>query len=108
MTHFQSLFIQNLRVFRTKAGVTQLEFSEKIGISPNYLNAVENGKNFPFPEVIQKVIDILKISPYLLFVESQIDIEKSGFSETQMQRIYELKEKVKSAFDELLTGRGIV
>ena len=54
MTHFQQIFIQNLRFYRTRAGFSQLAFSEKIGLSPNYLNAVENGKNFPSAEVIQK------------------------------------------------------
>ena len=63
MTHFQEIFIKNLRFFRNKLGFSQLEFSEKIGLSPNYLNAVENGKNFPSVEVIQKIIDDLGIMP---------------------------------------------
>lgn len=102
MTHLQELFIKNLRFLRTKANFTQLEFSEKIGVSPNYLNAVENGKNFPSPEVIQKIVDTLKILPYQLFVETQIESNSGNFSSEQMQKIQELKTKIDGLFLEML------
>jgi len=69
MTHFQELFIENLRFWRKKRGISQLKLSEMVSISPNYLNAVENGKNFPSPEVIQHISDILELMPYQLFLE---------------------------------------
>ena len=69
MTYFQRKFIENLRFWRKKKGVSQLKLSEMIDISPNYLNAVENGKNFPSPEVVQSISDILGILPYQLFIE---------------------------------------
>ena len=40
-----------------------------VNISPNYLNAVENGKNFPSPEVIQHICYSLGLMPYQLFLE---------------------------------------
>ena len=69
MTHFQTKFIENLRFWRKKKGISQLKLSEMINISPNYLNAVENGKNFPSPEVIQHISDTLELMPYQLFLE---------------------------------------
>jgi len=69
MTHFQRLFIKNLRFWRKKRGISQLKLSEMVNITPNYLNAVENGKNFPSPEVIQSISDNLKVMPYQLFLE---------------------------------------
>jgi len=69
MTHFQKLFIENLRFWRKKRGISQLKLSEMVNISPNYLNAVENGKNFPSPDVIQHISDILELMPYQLFLE---------------------------------------
>lgn len=53
--------------------ISQLGFSEKVGISPNYLNAVENGKNFPSPDVIQTILDTLDIQAYQLFLEQPIE-----------------------------------
>jgi transcriptional regulator with XRE-family HTH domain len=69
MTHFQKLFIENLRFWRKKRGVSQQKLSEMVNISPNYLNAVEKGKNFPSPEVIQQISDVLELLPYQLFLE---------------------------------------
>ena len=69
MTHFQMKFIENLRFWRKKRGLSQQKLSEMVNVSPNYLNAVENGKNFPSPEVIQKISDILELMPYQLFLE---------------------------------------
>ena len=70
MTHIQEVFISNLRYYRKTKGFTQLSFSEAIGLSPNYLNAVEKGKNFPSPEVLQRIVDVLKILPFELFLEN--------------------------------------
>jgi transcriptional regulator with XRE-family HTH domain len=69
MTHFQEIFIENLRFWRKKREISQLKLSEMVNLSPNYLNAVENGKNFPSPEVIQNIADNLEIFPYQLFLE---------------------------------------
>jgi len=73
MTHFQDIFIENLRFWRKKKGISQQKLSEMVNISPNYLNAVENGKNFPSPEVIQNISDTLEILPYQLFLEYPAD-----------------------------------
>jgi len=69
MTYFQSKFIENLRFWRKKRGFSQLKLSEMVNISPNYLNAVEKGKNFPSPEVIQNISNYLGILPFQLFIE---------------------------------------
>jgi len=78
MTYFQAKFIKNLRFWRKKKGLSQLKLSEMVNISPNYLNAVENGKNFPSPEVIQQFSDILGILPYQLFLECPSETVPSG------------------------------
>jgi len=67
-------FMENLRFWRKKRGFSQLKLSEMVNISPNYLNAVENGKNFPSPEIIQHISDILGILPYQLFIEHPAEI----------------------------------
>lgn len=96
MTHLQENFISNLRFYRASKGFSQVEFSEKIGISPNYLNAVENGKNFPSVEVLQKIADVLKILPYQLFLE--VPLENSENIKSK-QVLMELKQKICSIID---------
>ena len=99
MTHLQENFISNLRFYRASKGFSQVEFSEKIGISPNYLNAVENGKNFPSVEVLQKITEVLNILPYQLFLELPTE---NNENEKSKQIIMELKQRICSIFDDAI------
>ena len=101
MTHIQEIFIKNLRYYRNTAGFSQLAFSEKIGLSPNYLNAVENGKNFPSTEVIQKMIDALNIMPYQLFLEEPKS-ENQADSREMLQLANNLKKDLTTQIDNFI------
>lgn len=102
MTHIQQLFINNIRFYRTKAGYSQLAFSEKIGLSPNYLNAVENGKNFPSLDVLQKMVDTLQLLPYELFLEHPNAKREKIIPDETMQVVMDLKQQVITYFDKVL------
>jgi transcriptional regulator with XRE-family HTH domain len=104
MTHFQEIFIRNLRFFRKKRGISQVKFSELINISPNYLNAVENGKNFPSPELIQGISDTLDILPFQLFLEHPVEFSPNTGTENQLviQELIRIKQKFVFEIDELI------
>jgi len=87
MTHFQMKFIENLRFWRKKRGLSQQKLSEMVNVSPNYLNAVENGKNFPSPEVIQQISDILELMPYQLFLEQPEEAAPVGTATSDLMVI---------------------
>jgi transcriptional regulator with XRE-family HTH domain len=108
MTHLQELFIKNLRFFRKKQGISQLAFSEKIEVSPNYLNAVENGKNFPSPELIQNISDSLGILPYQLFLEHPVEELNKKEKETLVQELIEIRQKLLREIDEVVKKYGAV
>lgn len=69
MTSSREVFINNLKFFRKKCGLRQLDLAMEIGKSSNYINSVENGKYFPSPETIDKISAVLKIHPSELFLE---------------------------------------
>jgi transcriptional regulator with XRE-family HTH domain len=104
MTHFQELFIKNLRFFRGKKGISQLAFSEMIEISPNYLNAVENGKNFPSPEVIQTILDTLELMPYQLFLEQPVEVKTENAEKKTgvVQELMGIKQKIVKEIDNII------
>ncbi|MDR3021041.1 MAG: helix-turn-helix domain-containing protein [Treponema sp.] len=99
MTHFQELFIRNLRFWRKKRGISQLKLSEMVNITPNYLNAVENGKNFPSPEVIQHISDSLNIMPYQLFLEFPAE---STPVNTMIMDLIEIKQRFVKEINEII------
>jgi transcriptional regulator with XRE-family HTH domain len=103
MTLLQETFIRNLRFFRTKKGFSQLKFSELINISPNYLNAVENGKNFPSPEVLQNIANKLDIFPYQLFLERPVDRPGGVENNAIVQELTRIKQKMLKDIDEIIT-----
>jgi len=99
MTYFQIKFIENLRFWRKKRGLSQLKLSEMVNISPNYLNAVENGKNFPSPEIIQHISDTLGILPYQLFIEHPSETAPLN---TTVSELMTVKQRVVKEIDALI------
>ena len=101
MTEFQRVFIQNLRFLRTEKGLSQMKLSELADITPNYLNAIENGKNFPSLEVLQRIIDVLEILPYRLFLEYPESPKMKNHDDKNMvlQELTHLKQQFNKEFD---------
>ena len=97
MTYLQLKFIENLRFWRKKRCLSQLKLSEMVNISPNYLNAVENGKNFPSPETIQHISDTLEILPYQLFIENPAEAAPLNVSELLV-----IKQRIVKEIDTLI------
>jgi len=104
VTNFQRVFIQNLRFLRNQKGLSQAKLSELIDVTPNYLNAIENGKNFPSPEVLQRIIDILEIMPYQLFLEypGTMKIGKQDEKILLIQELNYLKQQFINEFDKTI------
>jgi len=104
MTHIQRVFIQNLRFFRTAKKLSQMKLAELIDVTPNYLNAVENGRNFPSPEVLQRIVDVLEILPYQFFLEQPSDLENIKYDEKYLllQELTFLKQQFCREIDKVI------
>lgn len=83
MTPSREVFINNLKFFRKKCGLRQLDLALEIGKSSNYINSVENGKYFPSPETIDKISAVLKIHPSELFLEDGCPENVKKFSKEE-------------------------
>ena len=81
-----------------------MKLSELVNVTPNYLNAVENGKNFPSPELLQRIIEVLEILPYQLFVESpeKTKITKQNEKNILLQELTHLKQQFNNEFDKTI------
>ena len=49
--------------YRKEAGFTQEELADKVGISRAYMGYIEQGRNVPSLEVLEKIARILKVKP---------------------------------------------
>lgn len=63
------IFGNNLRKFRTVAGLSQEAFAEKCGMHRTYISAVECYRRSISLENIQRIADALGVETYKLFLE---------------------------------------
>ena len=57
----------NLKSQRVGKGIKQKDLAEQLGISPQYLNSIENGRTEPRRDLMIKISEILNISVQKLF-----------------------------------------
>ena len=66
----KQIFVQNLKEFRKKEGLSQMKLAEYCGTAHSYIGEIEVGRKFPSMELIEKIAKILRIEPYLFFKSS--------------------------------------
>lgn len=60
---------RRIQQYREAKGYTQDKFSEKIGLTPNYLSAVERGVKIPSVETLIEIINALGVSADEIFMD---------------------------------------
>jgi transcriptional regulator with XRE-family HTH domain len=64
----KKIFIQNLKEFRKKEGFSQMKLAEGCNTTTSYIGHIETGLKFPSMDMIEKMAEILRIEPYLFFI----------------------------------------
>lgn len=91
---------KRIKECREKLGLTQDQFSEKIGLSVNYISTVERGGSFPRYEKLIKIISGLEVSADAIFCdvinnsveykENEVSRRLSGLPTEEQNRILEM------------------
>lgn len=72
----------NIQKLREEHHYTQEELSEKLGITPNHLSAIERGVSGTSLELLEKLCQVLHVtSDHILFGHANIEIEEEDFLE---------------------------
>jgi transcriptional regulator with XRE-family HTH domain len=66
-----------LRAMREKKGLTQRELAHNLGISQNYIPALESGARRPGPKLRQALIKFFNVDPEDLFEVVMVNPESS-------------------------------
>ncbi|MCL1959714.1 MAG: helix-turn-helix transcriptional regulator [Spirochaetes bacterium] len=106
----KQVFIQNLREFRKKEGITQMKLAEYCNTAPSYIGDIEIGRRFPSLELIEKMADILRIEPYYFFkkqAENNVDSETESIfprlpNSMKKQITTQIKTQIDRSTDEIL------
>jgi len=75
----KQIFIQNLKEFRKKEGLSQMKLAEYCNTAPSYIGQIETGLRFPSLDLIEKIAYVLRIEPYHFFK----NITKNNNSDTE-------------------------
>lgn len=63
----RTLFGQNLKRLRTKAGLSQLALAGESDLAHTFINDIENGKKWVSCDTVARLCGVLNIEPYQLF-----------------------------------------
>lgn len=69
--NIKQLFGNNLHEYRKKRRMSQEQLAEKLEISVKHLSSLETGKGFVSAELLEKISEILEISPAALFYSAE-------------------------------------
>lgn len=95
-------FGKKIREARKKFGYTQLELSEILKISPNFLGDIERGKKLPSLNKTIVIANELKLNLEYLFFESlDNEINETGdiyFTDKQLQVLNKVVKQINETF----------
>lgn len=96
----KQVFIQNLKKFRKKEGLSQAKLAEYCNTSPSYIGEIEIGRKFPSTEMIEKIAEILRIEPYHFFRNSTEAVDTVYPILPNSMKI-EIKDQINSTINEI-------
>jgi transcriptional regulator with XRE-family HTH domain len=67
--NLREIFIFNLKKFRKRERISQMNLAEKCDTAASYIGEIEIGRKFPSVEMIEKIAEALNIEAYRLFVD---------------------------------------
>ncbi|MCL2600350.1 MAG: helix-turn-helix transcriptional regulator [Treponema sp.] len=104
MTNIRELFAENLRKYRHAAGLSQEKLAEKAGTSTYYVGMLEIRRNFPSPEMMERLAAALGIDATEFFLREATPEEVSrAYRKAAIEDIRWVLEK---AFEERLRALG--
>ncbi len=67
MNNIKTLFGRKVKEYRKKYNFTQSQLAEMVNVDDKHISCIESGKNFPSPDLIERLSNALKIEPKDLF-----------------------------------------
>lgn len=106
MADYHKCFIENMKLYRKKKGLSQAQLAESCDVSNGTIGNIECGLTKPSFDLILQIAEVLEIKPELLFSsDDNFELKKEEsekFSKEQFKRIKAaFSSAVSAALDEL-------
>jgi transcriptional regulator with XRE-family HTH domain len=103
MTNLRDILANNLKGNRRKCGISQSKLAERAGISTQYIAMIELTRQFPSPEVLERIAAALGIESYELF--SVPPSPESSMERLHRDIIKEVREVIIEVMEKTLTNK---
>jgi len=103
MANIREILANNLKENRRKFGISQSRLAEKAGISTQYIAMIELSKQFPSPEVLDRIALALEIETHELF--SVAPSPESSLERLHKDIIREVREVIKELMGDALADK---
>ncbi|MCL2599700.1 MAG: helix-turn-helix domain-containing protein [Treponema sp.] len=103
MTNLRDILANNLRENRKKGGITQSKLAEKAGVSTQYIAMIELSRQFPTPEVLERIAGALGIEAHELF--SVPPSPESSMERLHQDIIREVREVIAEVLEKALADK---
>ncbi len=105
ITKSSMLIGEKIKKYRKEKGLTQRELADKLNIATNSLSRYEIGERRPPIDMIEKIAEILNVTPIQLMYDEEVEntLNQSAEDEAQRQEMYlkELREDTINKYDSL-------
>jgi len=96
MANIRDVLANNLKKNRKKCGITQSILAEKAGVSTQYIAMIELSRQFPTPDVLERIANAFNIEAHELF-----NVPPSP--ESSMERLHrDIIHEIREVFVEVL------
>jgi len=76
-----------------------MQFAEQCNTSTNYIGHIETGKKFPSMEMVDKMALVLRIKPYLFFIDWTENISDTDITSAYPKLPASMKNEIKNQMD---------
>ena len=92
----QEILIENLKAMRKSHQWTQMQLSEKSGVSDAMIGCIETGKKYPSLETLDRLATAFSLPTYMLIYDSSIatDMPVADTVEAKKQLILKLLDEI--------------
>jgi transcriptional regulator with XRE-family HTH domain len=98
----RELLSRNIKRFRTRLSMTQLDLSLELGISAAFLSDIETGKKWVSAQTLAHIAKVLKIEIYELFTPESENEMEAGVSEAVMKYLDDVDDSLIKSIEEAI------
>jgi transcriptional regulator with XRE-family HTH domain len=103
LTNLRDILANNLKENRRKCGISQAKLAEKAAISTQYIAMIELSRQFPTPEMLDRIAAALGIEAYELFAVPPSP--ENAMERLHKDIIKEIREVIAEALEKALADK---